>query len=245
MSTYGNFIDEVLDSEYTLLKTLKDDESSKIQIYLHKATDNKLVKIQSANRNDHIFRALRGLKNDNLPVIFDVCSCDEYLIILESWIEGKTLAEIMEKEQISQKRCFKYIFDICKALDFLHKKSIIHRDVKPANIIITPEDKAVLIDFSAARLINEGQQKDTTNLGTVGYAAPEQFGLFQSLPPTDIYALGVLFNEMLINSHPSVKMPSGKLGKIIRKCTDTQISARYQTINSLVSDLKKYKSFRF
>ncbi len=243
MSTYGKFIEETLKTEYISIDILKDEECSKIEIFQHKSNNNKLVKIQSKNRNDHIFREIRGLKHKNLSTIFDVCSCEEYLLVLESYIEGKNLENILEKQELTPNICVKYILDICNALNFLHKKNIIHRDVKPSNIIITPTNNAVLIDLSAARLINEGQQKDTSNLGTVGYAAPEQFGIYQSLPPTDIYALGVMFNEMLVKLHPSVKTPSGKLGKIIKKCTDTQIAKRYQTVDALIADLKRYQKF--
>lgn len=240
MSTYGKFIEETLKTEYNSINILKDEEYSKIEVFQQKNGDNKLVKILSKNRNDHIYRALKGLKHKNLPCIFDVCSCEDHLLILESYVEGETLAEVMKKQKLTKNCTVSIILDICYALEFLHKKSIIHRDVKPANIIINNKNNAVLIDFSAARLINDKQQ-DTSNLGTVGYAAPEQFGIYQSLPPTDIYALGVMFNEMLINLHPSVETPSGKLGKIIKKCTDTQISKRYQTVEDLIFDLKKYQ----
>lgn len=243
MSTYGNFIDETLKTEYNSIDIFKEEEYSKIEVFQHKNNNNKLVKILSKNRNDHIFRELRGLKQPNLPTIFDVCSCEEYLIVLEDYVEGETLAAIMEKHELTTKYVVEYTIDICNALSFLHKKNIIHRDIKPANIIITPQNHAVLIDLSAARFINEGQNKDTHNLGTVGYAAPEQFGVCQSLPPTDIYALGVLLNEMLVKLHPSIKTPPGKLGKIIKKCTDIQIAKRYQTVEALKTDLKRYQKF--
>lgn len=243
MSTYGKFIDETLKAEYNSIDVLKNDENSQIEVFQHKTNNNKLVKILSKNRNDHIYRKLRGLKQENLPVILDVCSCEGHILVLEEYIEGESLADIMENSELTTNNSVSYILDICNALNFLHKKSIIHRDVKPGNVIITPEKRAVLIDFSAARLMNDGKEKDTSNLGTVGYAAPEQFGIYQSLPPTDIYALGVMFNEMLTKLHPSIKTPSGKLGKIIKKCTDTQIAERYQTIDSLITDLKKYQKF--
>ncbi|MGN1317324.1 MAG: serine/threonine-protein kinase [Acutalibacteraceae bacterium] len=243
MSEYGKFIDETLNREYTSVSVFKDEEHSKIELYQHKNTQNKLVKIQSQSRNDHIFRTLRGLKHENLPTVFDVCSCEEYVLVLESYIEGETLANIIEKNELAPQNTVAYMLDICNALNFLHKRNIVHRDVKPSNVIITPENKAVLIDLSAARLIHEGKQKDTTNLGTVGYAAPEQYGVYQSLPPTDIYALGVMFNEILTGVHPSVRTPKGRLGKIIKKCTDTQIAKRYQSIDTLTTDLKRYQKF--
>lgn len=243
MSTYGNFIETTLKTEYISVNVLKNDECSKIEVFQHKSSNNKLVKILSKNRNDHIYRKLRGVKHENLPFIFDTCSCEEHIMILEEYIEGENLSDIMEKQQLTTNSAVSYILDVCNALDFLHKKNIIHRDVKPGNIIITPKKKAVLVDYSAARLMNDGQQKDTANLGTIGYAAPEQFGIYQSLPPTDIYALGVMFNEMLTKLHPSIKTPSGKLGKIIKKCTNIQITKRYQSVDDLICDIKRYQKF--
>lgn len=241
MSLYGKFIEEVLEKEYNLIKLFKSDDMSDIRLFRHNETQNNLVRIHSKNRNDHVYRNLRGMRHSNLPVIYDACSCEEHLCVLESYVEGVPLSELMNKSTITPENTINYVMDVCTALAFLHKNKIIHRDVKPANIIITPDNRAVLIDLSAARSLSDEQSKDTVNLGTVGYAAPEQFGVTQSLPPTDIYAVGVLLNQLMLGEHPSVKTPSGKAGRIIRKCTDTQISKRYQTISSLMSDLKSFK----
>lgn len=245
MSKYGDYINKVLSERYKLIKTFKTDGLSTIELYNQNESDNKLIKIQSVNRNDHIFRKIRGHKHKNLPIIYDVCSADEYVTVLESYVEGETLADILKEKELSTNKALKYIADICNALEFLHNLNIIHRDVKPGNIIITPKDTAVLIDLSAARFINEEKQQDTANLGTVGYAAPEQFGIYQSTPPTDIYALGVMFNEMLTKHHPSLHTPSGKLGKIIKKCTNTQISERYQSIDVLRYDLEQCQNLTY
>lgn len=241
MSRYEEFIKTTLREEYTHIECPKDDDSVKIDIYKHTNSENKLVCICSKNRNDHIFRLLKGLTSPHLPVIYDVCSCEEHLLVLESYVEGKTLADIIKATPPDRKQAVKYTMQICEALKLLHSKQIMHRDIKPENVIITPQDNAVLIDLSAARLLTDKEQKDTVNLGTVGYAAPEQYGIHQSTPPTDIYALGVLLNELTVNCHPTINTPPGKLGKIIKKCTATQIYNRYQTVEKLVADLKKVK----
>lgn len=240
MSTYGNYIETTLKEEFSLIQTFKNDENSCVELFRNKTSGNELILIKSKNRNDHIFRALRGLSHPNLPIIFDVCSCEEHLVILESYVEGLLLSDKIKEDSPKKKTAIKYILDVCEGLKFLHSKGIIHRDIKPSNIIITSEDKAVLIDLNSARHVSDKQDRDTVNLGTVGYAAPEQYGVHQSIPATDIYALGVLLNELIINTHPTIQTPSGKLGKIIKKCTETQIYNRYQTVDSFVSDLKKY-----
>jgi serine/threonine protein kinase len=87
---------------------------------------------------------------------------------------------------------------LCECLDSLHKLNppIIHRDIKPENIIYH-NNKVTLLDFGIARFLDSKKSKDTLILGSVGYAAPEQFGFQQSNPQTDIYALGKLMNYLL------------------------------------------------
>lgn len=243
MSRYEEYINKTLIDDYTHIRCSKNEEAVKIDIFKHNSSGNKLVCIRSQNRNDHIFRLLKGVSAPNLPTIYDICSCENYLLVLESYVEGKTLAETIKVTPLNPKQTIKYVLQICEALRFLHSKQIIHRDIKPENVIITPDGNAVLIDLSAARLLTDSEGKDTVSLGTVGYAAPEQYGIHQSTPPTDIFALGVLLNELIVGCHPSIKTPSGRLGKIIKKCTETQIYNRYQTVEKLISDLKKVKCF--
>ena len=107
------------------------------------------------------------------------------------------------------------------------------------NVMIDENDNAVLIDMQSSRLMSDKKNRDTQYLGTVGYAAPEQYGIFQSMPATDIYALGVMFNELLIGKHPSVEIPKGRLGRIVGKCTNINIPKRYQSVEALQRDLKK------
>lgn len=243
MSEYGNYISDVLASEYEQISCLKNSEEITIHLYRHKESGKKIVYILSSNRNDHIFRSLLNKSNPYVPQILEVCSCEDNVIILESFVEGVSLEEKLSENLPDTKTAIKYVLNVCEALEFLHKLNIIHRDIKPQNIIIDKNDNAILIDLQAARNIADKQKKDTVNLGTVGYAAPEQYGLHQSIPPTDIYALGVLLNELLTGTHPSINTPTGKLGKIVKKCTETQIYKRYQTVNSLAKDLKKYNKF--
>lgn len=243
MSQYSEYIENVLKNEYEQVAVLRDSETSHIEVFKHRQTDNKLVRICSKNRNDHIFRSLRGYRHPNLPTIFDVCADEDSVTVLEGFVEGETLATLMKKNTVSKQKAVAYVRDICDALSFLHAKNIVHRDIKPSNIIVNENDKAVLIDFSSAREISGTSESDTVNLGTPGYAAPEQYGVYQSLPATDIYALGVLFNELMIGTNPIIQTPEGKLGRIIKKCTSSQISERYQSIEDLEKDLKKYIRF--
>ena len=241
MSELSNYIDEYLKTEYTLKSTLKDSVQSSVYLYQKNDSAKQIVKISQKNRNDHVLRRLRGQLNKNTATIYEVCSNDEDVTVLEEYISGATLRHIVEANGGTLKRelAVKYALDICNGLVFIHSLGIIHRDIKPSNIIITEQGEAVIIDFGIARLTDDSKYSDTKNLGTAGYAAPEQFGIYQSDPVTDIYAVGVLLNELLLGVHPTIDTPKGKLGKVINKCIMAQMSKRYQTVSELAEVLNK------
>lgn len=232
-----SYLEENLKNNFNKLVTVKDTDKSKIYIFEHKDNGQKIVQRISSNRNDDVFRGLMKIRNNNTTDILEVCSDDDYLIVLEEYIEGTNLFELLQKESLDKKTAYKYAIEICNALITLHNNGIIHRDIKPENVIITKDNKAVLIDFSIARKISNDNESDTDNLGTAGYAAPEQYGITQSNKTTDIYSLGVLLNIMLTGEHPAVTVPKGHIKRIIHKATSTQISKRYQTAQQMKKDL--------
>lgn len=239
MSELKSYIDDTLSSDYELVKELSKTAVNELLLYRHKKNDKKLVVIKSYNRNDDVFRTLKSIDSKGyLPFIYEVSSEEDYLLVLEEYIDGTSLVEILNTSQhIQADKVKSYLIDLCISLEILHRNGIVHRDIKPENIIIR-NDKACLIDLSIAKMMND-KNNDTINLGTIGYAAPEQFGISQSKPATDIYALGVLANEMLTGVHPTIEIPKGKLGRIIDKCTSTQISKRYQSVVDLRRELSK------
>ena len=94
---------------------------------------------------------------------------------------------------------------LCTVIDYLHTRQppIIFRDLKPANIMLTPDGQIYLIDFGIARHFKPGQTRDTMAFGSPGYAPPEQYGKAQTTPRADIYSLGATLHQMLTNSDPS------------------------------------------
>ena len=105
--------------------------------------------------------------------------------------------------------------------------------------MIRTDSKVILIDFDAARIYKPYRSEDTKFVGTVGYAAPEQFGMTQSDPRTDIFALGILLNIMLTGEHPSKVLYQGRLRKVIEKCIQVNPQKRYQTVLELKQSLIK------
>lgn len=234
------YIETALQKQYTFIETLKKADSGEILLYEHNESKNRLVVIRSKHINDEVYRALQGQKFENLAQIYETCVTEEGLLILEEYIEGVSLASLLKEGPLPYHRAAKYAVALCDALEVLHRRNIVHRDVKPSNIWITPEDKAVLLDFNIARIITDFEEHDTRPLGTVGYAAPEQFGFAQSGKTTDIYALGVCLNVMLTGKHPSVATPKGGLHKVVSKATTVQISGRYQTVGAMRKALNRF-----
>ncbi|MBU5429006.1 serine/threonine protein kinase [Kineothrix sp. MSJ-39] len=169
-----------------------------------------------------------------IPRIIEYLEEDNRLILIEEYISGCSLQDKIDEGKLSLTDIFCYMPELCDILESLHAHSpaIIHRDIKPSNIIITNYNKAVLLDFNAAKYYSE-QEKDTVLLGTQGYAAPEQYGFGASSPQTDIYSLGILLKEMTA----SVNYSDKRIQTIIQKCTQVDPSGRYQDVRELRNEL--------
>lgn len=235
-----SYIDSMLSEGFTEPTVFRRTDFGSVQLLQHQRTGKELVKITSVNRNDEVFRRLRGRRYPHLPCIYEVCSTEDYLLVLEEYIPGKNLSELLENGPLDCKTACGYAEQLCDALDFLHNSGIIHRDIKPSNIIVRPDNTVVLIDFSIARCLLDSKSKDTQMLGTVGYAAPEQFGFSQSSRATDIYAMGVLLNIMLTGVHPAVGLPHGLIRHVVEKAISTQMRKRYQNAKTMKRDIRLF-----
>lgn len=233
------YINQSLHEKFDKIAVLKVSPKSSIYVFKNKKTGQKIIERISKNRNDEVFRTTRNKGIKNLTEIYEVCSTEDYLITIEEFIEGENLSNIISEKRLSKKLACKYACQICNALIGLHERGIVHRDIKPENIIISNDSNAYLIDLSIARMINSSNKKDTQSLGTVGYAAPEQYGIIQSNSSTDLYALGIVLNQMITGMHPSIETTrSVPLKRIIKKATSMQISRRYKNAKQVRIRLK-------
>lgn len=145
------------------------------------------------------------LEHPHLPSIVDYYPPDVHghSYVVMDYIQGHTLQQLFEKykRRIPIARILKYALQLCDLLSYLHQfkpAPIIYRDLKPANIIVNEQDRLFLIDFGIARNYKLGQEKDTIPMGTIGFAAPEQFeDGQQSDHRTDLYNLGALLYYLL------------------------------------------------
>lgn len=180
----------------------------------------------------YIYKTLMLNKHKNISDIIDVFEYEDVTVVIEEYISGYTLSEILKCGIQSESYVKNIIGQICDGLTFLHSHNIIHRDINPNNIMITTDGIVKIIDFDISRSVKKNSVADTTVLGTVGYAAPEQFGFSQSNTRTDLYAVGVLANVMLTGKMPNECIYKGRLGKIIAKATETDARIRYRSISS-------------
>jgi serine/threonine protein kinase len=199
---------------------------------------------------------LKNLHHSGIPGIVDVIETPEYYYILMEYIEGVTLEQILKTEgEQSQEDVVKWGIQLCDVFTYLHTRDpkIIYRDTKPSNIMLKPDGNVVLIDFGSAREYKPLNVEDTNNLGTRGYAAPEQhLGTSQTDERTDIYNLGVTLYHLLTGHNPS-RYPydlypirhwnpslSSGLESIVLKCTKSNPEERYQSAEELKYDLEHY-----
>lgn len=186
--------------------------------------------------------AYRTLKNHNcekLPKVYYAEMSKGVFVVEEEFVDGVSLQEILDGGgHMTIERAAQIGMDVCEALQFLHKKGYIHRDIKPEHIILTPEGKTMVIDLDATMQIRSERNTDTQLMGTAIYAAPEQFGLVRSDQRTDIYGMGILLNEMITGVHPVIeRCREGKIGDIIEKCIRINLDERYQSVSALRNDL--------
>lgn len=232
-----NYIAQCLQSDFEKIA----GNGTSVSFYRHKESGRMLTVRMSSHRNDEVYRLLKGRVLPNLPQVYEVCSDESGLIVLEEYVEGMSLLEKMEDGKLGTRAACRVVYQVCEALSNLHALGVIHRDIKPSNVVLRPDGTAVLIDLSIARLISDRQDHDTQNLGTIGYAAPEQFGLSQSGQATDIYALGVLLNVLLTGVHPTIMQPKNLiLRRVVRRCVTVQMSSRYSSARQVQRALRMF-----
>ena len=200
---------------------------------------------------------LKKLSHPNLPSIVDVIDTEDSFIIIMDYIQGNSLNKALEEYGAQpQENVIEWAKQLCDVLGYLHSRipPIIYRDMKPANIMLKPDGNVTLIDFGTAREFKEKNLADTTCLGTVGYAAPEQFGgMGQTDARTDIYCLGATLYHLVTGMNPceppyeikpireiNPALSSG-LERIILKCTQRDPNDRYQSAAELMYALEHYE----
>lgn len=185
-----------------------------------------------------VYETLKGIRHPGIVEVSDVFCHGGFLYVVEEYISGSPLSDVIEKKVLPQKQVLKIGKQLLSALSSIHKHNIIHRDIKPENIMYDQDGNVKLIDFDIARFFIHDKSSDTTAKGSRDYAPPEQFGFTQSDYRTDIYALGVTLNELATGKLPEEKTCRGRLGRIVRRCTELDPKRRYQTAEQIISHIR-------
>ncbi|WEK55828.1 MAG: serine/threonine-protein kinase [Candidatus Cohnella colombiensis] len=221
----------------------------------------KLTKPMPGQRDAFLLEAklMCRLEHPNLAAITDYYPPDEsgYAGIVMTYVAGDTLAQrfVNFRSRLPFQTLLRYLIQLCDVLGYLHRcqPAIVYRDLKPANIMIDQHDQAILVDFGIARIFRSGNTSDTLQLGTPGFAAPEQLHNDQSDPRTDLYGLGALAYYLLSGGRFAIRHV-GALEKVLQDdvpyrfirlleqllSTDPQL--RPQTANELYIQLSEMSS---
>lgn len=198
------------------------------------------------------------LDHPHIVKLLTVDIIDGTIIMVMEYIKGTDIESLIdEEEKLSVKTSLHYFKQILSALEFAHKHKVIHRDIRPSNILINEKNDIKITDFGTSTLLNE-KQFATTRIGSPPYMAPEQFE-GKAVFPSDIYSAGCLFYEMVTGFPPIVmanpmeiyKMAkSGNITPLIKKNTSVStrlnwilmktlspdLSTRYKTVTELITD---------
>ena len=234
-----NLEEEYRLSEFQDLGALNTRE--KIRLKRHKIYGTICVEKRVSPDLKHIYDFLKNNPTSYIPEIYECILDNNVLIIVEEYVTGRNLDDIVREKKLSEADAVKIALELCKVLKILHNANppVICRDIKAENVMVDNNHCIKIVDFDISRTYQKGKKRDTVLLGTVEYAAPEQFGYFQTDNRTDIYALGILINYMVTGKFPVEQMVEGRLYGIVHKSTYIDPKERYQTVEEMEVAIKK------
>lgn len=213
--------DTILEGRYLIIKLVGRGGMGAVYKALDQRLQNRVVAIKemstSAVGQDNIALAVEAfereagmlinLDNPALPRVWDFFAGEQHrLYLVMDFIEGESLEAVLQRRgPIPEAELLDWARQICAVLHYLHNHQppVIFRDLKPANIMLTPQGRIKLIDFGIARHFKPGQNTDTVTYGSVGFSAPEQYGQGQTDARSDIYSLGATLYYLITGINPS------------------------------------------
>ena len=274
MDTNDKYIGKMLDDRYEILEVIGEGGMAIVYRALdHRLNRDVAVKImRDEMAADEEFRrrfcteshAVAMLSHPNIVAVYDVSHNDNVEYIVMELVDGITLKQYMERKGIvAWKEVVHFTKQISKALAHAHERGIIHRDIKPQNIMLLRDGTIKVGDFGIAALENEVYENNGEAIGSIHYIAPE---LARGECPdarSDIYSLGVMMYEMLTGGLPFTGNTLGEIAvqhmnakpvppheknpeipleleRITLKAMNAELSERYQSANALLSDLEAF-----
>ncbi len=251
-------IDKVGEGGFGVIYQARDlDQHNRLvaikQINLSFLSPQKMIEATDSYNREVAY--LSQLHHTNIPYFYDYFTDPGNWYVVMDYIDGETLEDKLQK---ARQGCFSMqkVLDIglvlCDVLAYLHAQHppIIFRDVKPGNIMLTKTGRIYLIDFGIARHYTDGQKRDTTPLGSPGYAAPEQYGKAQTTAQTDIYGLGATLQTLLTGKEPMEFLTGSatldrsipeKMQTLLKKMLERDASQRPQSMDEVKQSLQWIK----
>ena len=230
-------------NKYEMMECLSKNEVGETFLIKDKTSGEGCIAKCYSKEKENAYAAesdfLKKICHKNLPSFIGEYENKETYCVVRSYIEGKSLDRIDAEFPLPRTQIISIAVQICEILIHLHQQDppIIHRDIKPQNLILNERGKISLIDFGISRTYDPGSGSDTVQFGTRHFAAPEQYGFSQTDCRTDIYSLGVLLAWMLTGKTDleaaKKRLPHDRLRKIILKCTAFDPKARYQSASQV------------
>ena len=272
MDTNDKYIGKMLDDRYEILEVIGEGGMAIVYRALdHRLNRDVAVKImRDEMAADEEFRrrfcteshAVAMLSHPNIVAVYDVSHNDNVEYIVMELVDGITLKQYMERKGVvAWKEVVHFTKQISKALAHAHERGIIHRDIKPQNIMLLRDGTIKVGDFGIAALENEVYENNGEAIGSIHYIAPEQARGECPDARSDIYSLGVMMYEMLTGGLPFTGNTLGEIAvqhmnakpvppheknpeipleleRITLKAMSAELSERYQSANELLSDLE-------
>ena len=274
MDTNDKYIGKMLDDRYEIREIIGEGGMAIVYRALdHRLNRDVAVKImRDEMAADEEFRrrfcteshAVAMLSHPNIVAVYDVSHNDNVEYIVMELVDGITLKQYMERKgMVAWKKVVHFTKQISKALAHAHERGIIHRDIKPQNIMLLRDGTIKVGDFGIAALENEVYENNGEAIGSIHYIAPEQARGECPDARSDIYSLGVMMYEMLTGGLPFTGNTLGEIAvqhmnakpvppheknpeipleleRITLKAMNAELSERYQSANALLSDLEAF-----
>ena len=206
----------------------------------------KKIRQELARRN--VWSALTECSSPRLPRVEATYELPEHFVVVYDFVPGRTLSKVIETDgPLTSESAVSLGIELCEAAEELHRHGIVHRDISPNNIVVAANG-AHLIDLGIARMRVEGASKDTTSLGTWGFASPEQYGFAQTDARSDVYSIGRVLGFALTGIRPDdetyeqalkaiLEHAPAKLVHAITRACSFEPSARFQSANDMAEAL--------
>lgn len=275
-NTNDKYIGKILDDRYEIIELIGSGGMANVYKALcHRLNRYDAVKIMrdETAANTELRRRFRAesqavamLSHPNIISVYDVSHNDDVEYIVMELIDGITLKQYLQKKSVlDPSEVLDFTIQTAKALEHAHSKGIIHRDIKPQNIMLLKDGMIKVADFGIASLENTIEENNGETVGSVHYIAPEQARGEAPDARSDIYSLGIVMYEMLTGKLPYVGnsdvevavkhmntdpvtprdiVPSipEELERICLKAMNSNIDERYQSASEMLADLEEYKS---